>query len=98
MIETVFVNATAGDNPITDTTYIRQPVETFISLGVFTQAIYKWNLKTAAQKTVANLVTHFTQADVKRCLLDPTTKATFNANTAQKPAVVTKAVPTKFTW
>ena len=92
-IETVFVNARrcrhfaeVGDDPISDAAYMRQLIKTFTKAGVFTQAIHEWNNKATADKTTANIVTHFTRADVERRLHDPTTKATLTANTAQKPS------------
>ena len=81
-----FSFATTGDNPITDDTCIHQMVKIFTNSGIFTQAIHKRNLKTPAQKTMANLITHFTQAGVECCLLIPTTKATLVANAGSPEA------------
>ena len=103
-IETVFVNgrtcrnfARAGNDPITDATYIRHLIKTFTNAGVFTQAIHEWNLKGNLIKTVPNLTAHFTHADVERRLMDPTTKATLAANAAQKAAPASDS-PTGLGW
>jgi hypothetical protein len=72
-IETVFTNgnrcrqfAIAGQDPISDITYIGILVDIFRDSGVLETAIREWALKKARTKTVAACIDHFKTANLYR--------------------------------
>jgi hypothetical protein len=72
-LETVFVLGTecrdfakAGEDPISDPTYLRILLDIFRASGVMATALEEWDSKAKDQKTVANARVHFTQKDKYR--------------------------------
>jgi hypothetical protein len=69
-LNTVFLNAdpcqsfaAEGGEPILDTTYIRTTLNVLKESGVFDEAVTHWRTKPPDQRTVANLIAHFTKFD-----------------------------------
>jgi hypothetical protein len=55
--------ATRGEDPISDTSYMRFLLATFKASGVLDDAVKAWTLQRALPKTVANFTEHFTAAE-----------------------------------
>lgn len=72
-IETVFTNGTEcrefaeeGQEPITDTAYIRYLVAIFRGCGVMDKAVEDWDIKETKDQTLDNAIKHFTNMDGHR--------------------------------
>jgi hypothetical protein len=74
--------ATAGNDPISDTAYVRIIVEVFTKSGVLTKALEDWDDMPVADQTIANMVSHFTKADDNRRDRQKGLKETLTNNTA----------------
>jgi hypothetical protein len=92
-IETVFDNGTfcrdfaeEGGDPISDQTYTRTLVEIFEKAGAgMDQAVEDWEKKPRADKTLANVIPHFTEANEHRLRkLAKGSKEVLEANTVTK--------------
>ena len=88
-IITVFTNgnrcrkfATEGGEPIADSKYMRMLLQVFTESGVFGRAIEDWDAKPRAEKTVANLQRHFTEANKLRRKKEDSLKGALTANSA----------------
>lgn len=86
-IDTVWANTTtvraiaaAGGDPITDASAQDGVLEVLEQTGQFGTAIHEWHNKPAADKTYANLVLHFDQADARRLELLTSRTAGFHGN------------------
>jgi hypothetical protein len=95
--------ADAGGDPISDAMYIRRVLEVLKKSGVFATAIHNWNMKPAADKTIANLETHFILADKDRRQNEPTAKNALSANAATTNTLVTDTkdgdgIPKYYCW
>ena len=93
-IDTVWANinecrafAVAGEDPISDRTTIAAALLTLERTGQFTLAVHEWHNKPAAEKTYANLVTHFNAADRERLRLLTTRNAGFHGNALHAAAI-----------
>jgi hypothetical protein len=93
-IETVFKNgefcrdfAQEGQDPITDATYTRILVDIFDKSGVLEKAVEDWEKKPPTDKTLANAIDHFQQANEHRLRkLAKGSKEIFAANAATTTA------------
>ena len=77
--------ATAGGDQITDQKVMREVLKTFEKSGVLGDAVKDWRKKPAAAKTVANMRTHFLQANQRR--LRVKTSATAGYGTANAATI-----------
>lgn len=88
-IHEVFANAqlcdqiaTLGGDPISQATMVRSLATKFEKSGVFGTEVKDWNNKAAHDKNMANLTTHFIQADKNRLRSEKHLKDTLAANEA----------------
>jgi hypothetical protein len=85
------VFAARGEDSITDATYIRCLIIVLTKSGIFKQAIDEWEKKPKADKTVANLETHFTEAYQHR--LNKLQQGTKDVLAANKATTDTTKIP-----
>jgi hypothetical protein len=74
--------AEQGDEPIPDTKYLHILLQVFTNSGVFGHDIEDWEAKPRADKTIANMKTHFMEANKRRRKKDLSLKQTLSANAA----------------
>jgi hypothetical protein len=104
-IETVFSNgttcrqfATEGNDPISDSAYIRILVKIFRASGVLDRAVADWERKAAAEQTLDNATTHFQRENNFRLEEQRQLKGVLQASTAittQHPSVSTTTSSTR---
>jgi hypothetical protein len=86
-----------GEDPISDDMLIRKTVKVMEASGVFVHEVKEWNNKAKADKTFANLETHFENANKHRLLSEKSLKETLAAHQAQtktkEPEADTPAEP-----
>ena len=89
-IESVFTKgnfcrdfATEGNDPISDTAYVRTLVDIFEASGVLEKAVEDWEAKPVAEKTLANAIPHFKTGNKLRLIKEAkTAKNALEANQA----------------
>jgi hypothetical protein len=89
--------ATERDDPISDATYTRIPVEIFEQTGVLEKAVEDWEMKPKNEKTLNNIITHFTTANHYRLTkLVKSSKEDLAANTALEEMKALLAINQEF--